>query len=157
MAARRLLIVLVLLLAASIVAAALAPERRGSGLFGDSSPTTSTTTTTAPEPQPAGASLEVRIDASVRDPETIRAAPGDQLALAVGVPAEPARTIAIDEFGLTDFAAPLAPARFNLLLRQPGEFAITDEQGEVVGRIVVAADERGGKGDAAAPADGAAP
>lgn len=140
MAARRLLIVLVLLLAASIVAAALAPDRR-TQLLPEESSTTTTTTSTAVEP--TGEMLARRIDASVEEPETVRASPGDQLALAVGVPDQPGRTIAIEEFGVTEFAAPAAPARFDLLLRDPGRFAITDERGEIVGRLVVAA---GGEG-----------
>ena len=137
MAARRLLIVLVLLLAASIGAAALAPDRRT--LVSSESSTSTTTTTTTTAAAPAGEIVTTRIDASPKDPETVRAAPGDQLALSVGVPAEPGRTIAIDEFGMTEFAAPNAPADFDLLLTDAGRFAITDEQGDIVGRIVVEA------------------
>lgn len=148
MAARRLLIVLVLLLAASIGAAALAPDRRGSLLPEESS---SSTTTTSTAVEPTGAALTERLDASPDEPETVRAEPGDQLALTVGVPDEPGRTIAIDDFGVTEFAEPEAPARFDLLLRDAGSFAITDERGDVVGRIVVSAGSR----DAASEAPGA--
>ena len=46
--------------------------------------------------------------------------------------------IEIGEYGVTDFAAPNAPATFDLLLREPGRFPITDgDNGRVVGRLVV--------------------
>jgi hypothetical protein len=142
-AARRLLIVLVLLLAASIAAAALAPDRRSTGVLpGESSSTTTTTTTTIAEP--TGAAIAARIDASTRNPETIDAAVGDQLALSVGVPEGPGMTISIADLGITEFAAPEAPAHFNLLLRDAGEIAITDERGDVVGRIDVAGPNEAG-------------
>lgn len=145
MAARRLIIVLVLLLAASIVAATLAPNRTGR-LVGvtDTTTTESTTTTeqttTAPAPEPAapaGTALSRRIDASVKHPETVNALVGDQLALAVG--SDPPRSIAIPSLGLTEFAAEDAPAHFNLLLRAPGTYAITDgdDPSLILGRIEV--------------------
>jgi hypothetical protein len=137
MAARRLLIVLVLLLAASIGAALLAPDRRSTSVLpGESSSTTTTTTSTTAEP--TGQAISARIDASAKSPETVEAAVGDQLALSVGIAKGPGRVINIKEFGVTEFAAPEAPAHFNLLLRDAGEYAITDEHDEVVGRIVVA-------------------
>ncbi len=154
MAARRLIIVLVLLLAASIVAATVAPERTGQ-IVGvtdttttgetttatEQEPTTTTTPeTTAPAPTPepsGGVARSARIDASVKHPETVRAHAGDQLALAVG--ADPPRSIAIPSLGLTEFAAEDAPAHFNLLLRTPGIYAITDgdDPSVILGRIRV--------------------
>jgi hypothetical protein len=134
-AARRLLIVLVLLLAASVVAAALAPDRTTQLPDSESSSTTISTTSTAAEP--IGEALSVRIDASAQKPETVEAFAGDQLALSVGVAAEPGRTITIEPLGLSEFAAPEAPAHFNLLLREAGRLPITDEHGAVVGRIEV--------------------
>jgi len=164
MAARRLIIVLVLLLAASIVAATVAPDRTGR-LVGVTDTTTSTeetstttstaetttststatstpTPTPAPAPAPAptgdiGEALSARIDASVKEPETVRAAVGDQLALAVA--STPPRSIAIPSLGLTEFAGEDAPAHFNLLLRAPGTYPITDgdDPGLILGRIVV--------------------
>lgn len=151
MAARRLIVVLVLLLAASIVAASVAPERTGR-LVGvtDTTSTTETTTTeqtttetttTAPAPAtPAGGGgeeLSVRINASVKHPETVRGLVGNQLALAVG--ADPPRSIAIPSLGLTEFAAEDAPAHFNLLLRTAGTYAITDgdDPSVILGRIEV--------------------
>lgn len=132
MAARRLIVILVLLLGASVVAASLAPNRTGRLL------PSSTTTTTAPEPrapEPSGASVPVRIEASLDDPKTVEGFVGDQLA--VTVDSETPRTIAIEALGLSGFAAPDAPARFDLLLSDPGTIPITDGQGEVVGRLQV--------------------
>ena len=46
--------------------------------------------------------------------------------------------IEIGEYGVTEFAAPNAPATFDLLLREPGRFPITDgDSGRIVGRLVV--------------------
>jgi hypothetical protein len=135
-AARRLLIILLLLLAASVAAAALAPDRT-SRIRPAGSSTSSTTTTTTPAPEPTGEALSDRINASEKHPETVEAFVGDQLALDVGVADGPGRSISLDDFGVTDFAAPEAPAHFDLLLREPGYFAITDEQGRVVGRLEV--------------------
>lgn len=140
MAARRLIIVLVLLLVASIVAATVAPDRTGR-LVGVTDTTTTeqttTTTTTTPLPEAAGGARHARIDASVKHPETVRAVVGDQLALSVA--SHPPRSIAIPSLGLTGFAAEDAPARFNLLLRAAGSYAITDgdDPTVVLGRIAV--------------------
>jgi ABC-type glycerol-3-phosphate transport system substrate-binding protein len=153
-AARRLLIVLVLLLAASIAAAALAPDRRSTGVPPGQSSSTTTTTTTTSTPEPTGAAISARIDASTKDPETVDAAVGDQLALSVGVGDGPGRTVTIADLGLTEFAAPEGPAHFNLLLREAGAIAITDEQGDVIGRIEVTAAGGSRKGSAGASGDG---
>lgn len=149
MAARRLIIVLVVLFAVSIVAALIAPDRRG-GLIGDrstsSTETTTTTTTSTPETTrsttttgavPSGEALTTSIDASATEPERVRASVGDQLALVVG--SERAREIEIPAFGVTEDAAPEAPASFNLLLREPGTLEILDaDDGKVLGLIEVA-------------------
>lgn len=167
MAARRLIIVLVLLLAASIVAASVAPDRTGR-LVGVTDETTTTetttteetTTTTAPAPTapapppPVGDALNVRINASVKHPETVNGLVGDQLALAVG--SDPPRSIAIPSLGLTEFAAEDAPAHFNLLLRAPGTYAITDgeDPSVILGRLEVRAT---GASDATKDRDGKKP
>ena len=143
MAARRLIIVLLVLFGISVAAAAIAPDRQG-GLIGasdsDSTPTTtSTSSTSSTSPAQAaktGEALTARIDASSTRPETVKGLVGDQLELNVG--SRNGRVIEIGEFGVTDFAAPNAPATFNLLLRDPGRFPITDgDSGRVVGRLVV--------------------
>jgi hypothetical protein len=142
MAARRLIIVLVMLFAISIVAASIAPDRRG-GLIGDDSTSTSssTTTTTTSAPPPSGDALTVRIDASASKPETVETFVGDQLELNVG--SERAREIEIADFGVTEDAAPYAPANFNLLLREAGRLAITDaDTGQILGLLVITEPER---------------
>lgn len=148
MAARRLIIVLVLLLAASILAASIAPKRTGR-LVGVESTTTTTeeTTSTAPATEPTGVALHARIEASAEKPETVYALAGDQLALDVG--SSPPRTIAIAAFGLTEFAGDDAPASFDLLLRKPGTYPITDaERPDVIlGRLVVRARPGAGGGE----------
>ena len=145
MAARRLIIVLLVLFAFSIAAAMIAPDRRG-GLIGGSSSssesTTTTTSTTSTEATttaaalPTGVAIRERIDASARDPETVKAVVGDQLELVVA--SERARAIEIPAFGVTESAAPDAPAGFNLLLRESGRLAILDaDSGELLGRLDV--------------------
>ena len=145
MAARRLLIILVLLLAASVVAAALAPDRTSRLLPTSESSTTTTSTTTSTAPEPTGEAVTARIDASVKDPDTVQAFAGDQLALSVAVAAEQGRTISIEALGVTDFAAPEAPAHFDLLLRDEGDYPITDEDGTIVGRLRVRPPEAQGQ------------
>lgn len=145
MAARRLIIVLLVLFAFSIAAAMIAPERRG-GLIGGSSSssdsttastsTTSTEATTTTAELPAGEAIRERIDASAQDPATVKAFVGDQLELVVA--SERARAIEIPAFGVTETAAPDAPAGFNLLLRESGRLAILDaDSGELLGRLDV--------------------
>jgi hypothetical protein len=134
-AARRLLIILVLLLVVSVVAAALAPNRTGRLT---SSESTTTSTTTIP-PEPTGDEVSLRIDASPQKPETVEAFTGDQVALSVGIASGAGRSISIDDLGLTEFAAPEAPAHFDLLLRDAGRLLITDDRGQTVGRLDVQA------------------
>lgn len=143
MAARRLIIVLVVLFAISIAAAAIAPDRRTT--IGESDETESTTTTSTLEPGSPGSVVEASIVASSGDPETIEASVGDQLALEV-VTERPLQ-VAIEPLGLVEDATPDAPARFDILLRQAGALAVSDAQrpGEVVGRIDVSGDGKGGR------------
>ena len=152
MAARRLIVVLLVLFAVSVVAAMIAPERRGP-LLGEgsssstdsttSSTTTTTTTAEAPaEKLPSGESLTVRIDVSATKPESVEAFVGDQLELIVG--SSRAREIEIPAFGVTEDAAPAAPANFNLLLREPGRLPIIDaDSGELLGRLDVSEPKSG--------------
>ena len=145
MAARRLIIVLLVLFAFSIAAAMIAPERRGGLIGGSSSSSESTTTTststtstraTTTAELPAGEAIRERIDASATDPEIVKAVVGDQLELVVA--SERARAIEIPAFGVTESAAPDAPAGFNLLLRDSGRLAILDaDSGELLGRLDV--------------------
>ena len=147
MAARRLIIVLLVLFGISVAAAAIAPDRKG-GLLGSSgsdstSTSTSSTTSDSSAPTaPAGATLTAGIDAGSARPETVEGFVGDQLELAV-TSRENGRVIEIGEYGVTEFAAPNAPAEFDLLLRDPGRFPITDgDSGRIVGRLVVREPEK---------------
>ena len=144
MAARRLIIVLLVLFAFSIAAAMIAPDRRGGLIGGSSSSSESTTTTSTTSTEatttaaalPTGVAIRERIDASARDPETVKAVVGDQLELVVA--SERARAIEIPAFGVTEAAAPNAAANFNLLLRESGRLAILDaDSGELLGRLDV--------------------
>ena len=138
MAARRLVIVLLVLFGISVIAAAIAPDRRG-GLFDRSDGETSSATTREEPPmaaEPAAEALSVRITASVEDPETVEGFVGDQLEL--DVTSDRVLVLEIAEFGLTETAAPEAPANFDLLFRNPGRFAITDvDTDRIVGQLVV--------------------
>ena len=151
MAAKRLIIVLLVLFGISVAAAAIAPDRQGGLIGADSNSTSSSstsTTSTSPAPAtPTGETLTARIDASSSRPETVEGFVGDQLELHVASRGN-GRVIEIGEFGLTDFAAPEAPATFDLLLREPGRFPITDgDSGRILGRLAVRkpAGHHGGK------------
>jgi hypothetical protein len=145
MAARRLIIVLLVLFGISVAAAAIAPDRKGGLIGASSSDSTSASSTTSDSSAPsaaAGVTLTARIDAGSARPEAVNGFVGDQLELAV-TSREKGRVIEIDEYGVTEFAGPNAPAEFNLLLRDPGRFPITDGGGgRIVGRLVVRERER---------------
>jgi hypothetical protein len=118
MAARRLLIVVLVLLGLSTLAAALIPQ---SGVR-EGETTQSTTTTTTPSPAPAFVPPTKIMVGGKKFPIVAPVHVGDQFTLLVRsrVPAE----IEIPEFGQLAFAAPQAPARFELLASTPGTFGI---------------------------------
>ena len=79
-------------------------------------------------------------DASTKEqaePETIGAVVGDQLALTVRT--EETVAVEIPELGLLETAGPGGPARFDLLLREPGKLAVLADGGRHVASIVVRA------------------
>jgi hypothetical protein len=121
MAARRLLIVMLVLLGLSTLAAALVPQRSLRN-----GTTTSTTTTTPPsttQAAPPAVFKPTEITVGGRKfPIVYPVRVGDRLTLLVRstVPTQ----IEIPEFGQLGFAAPAAPARFELLAREPGTFGI---------------------------------
>jgi hypothetical protein len=145
MAARRLIALLVVLLVISSIAAALAPtpaEREET--------TTSPVTTTPADAGGGGGGggelTELAVDVPPprdgagkdqpkHEPETIDIAVGDQLALTVR--SERTATIEIPELGLLETAGSGAPARFDLLLREPGRLAVLAGGGRQVAWIVV--------------------
>ncbi len=148
MAARRLIALLVVLLVISSIAAALAPtpaER-------DAESSTTTTTTTGPgEPDDAGSGAAPLIEATAEvppprgdakggrqtEPAEIEAAVGDQLALTVRT--DETTAVEIPELGLLETASPGAPARFDLLLREPGRLAVLADGHRQVAWVTVAA------------------
>lgn len=164
MAARRLIALLVVLLVISSIAAALAPtpaERDGE------SSTSTTTTETGAEGQAdgAGTSSPELIEATAEvppprdedgapkrapEPAEIDAAPGDQLALTVRTGETVA--VGIPELGLLETASPGGPARFDVLLREPGTLAVLAEGGRQVATITVAEPRGPDKPKARAPA-----
>lgn len=134
MAARRLVSVLIVLLVVAAFAAALAPTREA-----DQGTTDSTTTTSTASIPESAALVTERIPADPAAPAALEASVGDQLRLEVEVD-EPIE-VRIAELGLSAFATPLTPARFELLLRTPGRFIVTlgdaDGGGVAVGRLEV--------------------
>ena len=130
MAARRLIAVMLVLLFLSSLAAALAPVERDSE--------TTSTTTTLPEPGSAGRGklLRERLDAGAEHPRTIAAAVGDQLQLRVAGPS--ARTVELVGLGADEDVAPGAPAHFDVLLGERGDFPVRIlETRREIGVIVV--------------------
>ena len=115
MAARRLVAVMLVLLFVSSLAAVLAPVRPGEET------TTREPATTRPqaprEPAP-GRLVRAALDAGARRPARVVAAVGDQLQLRVDG-RRPA-TVEVPRLGATESVGPLAPARFDLLLAEPG-------------------------------------
>jgi hypothetical protein len=129
-AARRLVIVMLVLLGISTLAAALV----------DPPETDEEEQATEPPlpPQPQGELVRKRIDADERTPEVISIRAGDQLALTVT--SGRADEVEIPALGELRFVAPLAPARFDLLAREEGTYAIRLLDAERrIGRIEVTA------------------
>lgn len=133
MAARRLIAVLVALLVVSTVLAALAPVREEDRTASTTEPLPETP---PPDPLPSGGLLRERIVTAREEPARIAAAVGDQLELEVE--SERIAEIAIPALGLLEAAEPGDPARFSILLREPGEVAIETADGDPVGTIDVA-------------------
>jgi hypothetical protein len=118
MAARRILILMLAVLAVSTLGAALiAPQ-----------PDPETTTTqraddgSASEPGTNSQLIQASVRAGARRPETIRVRRGDQLELTVRSRID--GQIEIRRFGLIEDAGPGMPARFSLLMSEPGSFAV---------------------------------
>jgi hypothetical protein len=135
-AARRLLIVMLVLLGLSTLAAALVPQRslrdgtNGTGTTTSAAPLTTTTAV------PTSVPPEVPITVPMKKPPVILAHLGDQFTLLV-TSTKPEQ-VSIPEFGLLAFAAPDAPARFELLPTVPGRFGILfASSGKVVARLDV--------------------
>jgi hypothetical protein len=126
-AARRLVIVMLVLLGISTLAAALVdPPEAGEEEDAQLQP--------PPRPDPRGELVRERIGADRRSPTVIRIAVGDQLVLTVT--SESADQVEIPAIGELRFVGPLAPARFDLLAREEGSYAVRlVEADRMIGRI----------------------
>jgi hypothetical protein len=134
MAARRLLAFLVALMVISAIAAALAPPQQSA----EESSTSSTTTTSEPGPDDVSASqgkagvVNAMVDAGAApggSADSIRAKPGDQLALTVR--SDATREIQIPGLGLYETAARGAPALFDVIVYEEGEFRVFADERRV--------------------------
>ncbi len=120
MAARRLLIVMVILLVISSLAAALVPPPPDST---SSSTTESTPKEPVENPEPVrGKQVALRVDAASEAPRRLGVAVGDQLSITVTSPRFV--EVAIPEYGLLESATEGSPARFDLLVDEPGKFEV---------------------------------
>jgi hypothetical protein len=125
---------MIVLLAISTLAAALlpAPDREGTTTEPRRPPP-------APIASPKGPSPGLLLDAGMRvgtPGKTVRIERGDRLRLAVSVGS--GDDVEILGFGLTEAATPFAPARFDLVGRQRGTFAVRAVgSGQSAGRVLV--------------------
>ena len=133
MAARRLLFALLVMLIISSFAAALAPIGPD-----EAEETTKTPPAGAPkEEQARGRVVERTVDSGHRRPPNVQVRLGDQLILTVE--AERFAEIEIPALGELEDAEPAAPAVFDLLPPDPGEYAVRLlANGERVATIEVA-------------------
>ena len=118
MAARRILILMLAVLAVSTLGAALIapqpdPETTTTQRADDGRPTV---------PSTDGQLIEASVRAGARRPETIRVRRGDQLELTVRSRSD--GQVEVPRFGLIEDAGPGMPARFSLLMSEPGSFAV---------------------------------
>lgn len=137
------MIVLMALIAVSMAITVIAqPLRNRFGPPGADSTTTSARsekTSKAPAPEKTKAppieSKNVQVAASLNPgtARTVRVAVGDRLTLFVRVikPTE----VSIPGLGLFAYADPYAPARFDLLVREPGRFGVETASGRNLGTI----------------------
>jgi hypothetical protein len=135
-AARRLILVLLVLLVLSSIVAALIPVERARN--GDStSSTTSTPSTAAEVPPPTGELVQRRVDAGAANPARIKLPLGSELQLTVSGDKRPDQ-VEIPVLGELENIDPDFPARFDLLLVEPGSFDVRlVEARRVIARIEV--------------------
>jgi hypothetical protein len=138
MAARRLLIVMLVLLGLSTLAAALVPQHSLRDGTTSATTTTQPPTTTKPAISPAYVPPTKITVGGKQFPVVSPVKIGQQLVLLVA--SRTPTQLAIREFGQLGFAAPDAPARFELLPTVAGTFGVQFEpSGEVAAKIQVVA------------------
>lgn len=149
MAARRLLIVLLLLLGVSTLAAALLPPRSLRDETGSETTATTERTDTAAPRTPVGSHFPVTITVGGKRVPVVACPPakertarcepirvGDRMTLTVQS-LRPAQ-LEIPSFGLIGFAAPSAPAIFELVFDSAADYGIRfTDSGKVAARIQV--------------------
>lgn len=143
------MIVLMALIAVSMAITVIAqPLRNRFGPPGASSTTTSATTSKAVADKPKtpptrdnGNQVIATLDA--RSPRKVQVRAGDQLTLFVKV-VDPTE-VTIPDLGLLAYADVYAPARFDLLAREPGSFAVESASGQKLGVIDVSGKLRTGR------------
>jgi hypothetical protein len=98
---------------------------------------TSSTATTTAETRDPGRAIERTLRSGARKPETIRLEVGDQLTLEVV--GQEHDLVEIEGLGRLDDLDAASPARFDLIVDEPGSYAVRlTEAGTLVGRIEVA-------------------
>lgn len=119
MAAQRLVAILIALLVVSTLLALLAPAEQT-----DEETSTTEQSTTAATPPPQGAVIERELEVEP-DRRTLEldAEVGDRLVLTVT--SEQTRQVRVDPLGLLSTAGRASPARFDILLNQPGRVSVT--------------------------------
>ncbi len=126
MAARRLLILLLVLLGISMLATALAPvrdDREETSSETTTAETTGTGTTASVPDEAANAGLfNVTIKADPSSITKVRLYAGEELQLKVESTLYD--QVAIPELGQIQAVSPYGPAMFDLLLDQPGDYAV---------------------------------
>ena len=132
MAARRLIIVMLILLGISTGIAIVTPAPRDDPPPEETPPPTGTTgatgDTSSGKPGPDDPGLVEATVSSGKEPETVKAAPGDRLVLEVD-PGRPS-DLEITGLGLTGTTTAYAPATFDVRLPpEPGQFEVIEVDG----------------------------
>ena len=136
MAARRLILAMLVLLVLSSAVAALVPvERETASQLPDETMTEQTTGS-------SGELTEVTVDAGAKQAQRVAMGLGDQLVLMVR--STKAGQVEIAGLGLIDAVDRFAPARFDILPSETGDYPVRllplrpgDDPGRVVARVVV--------------------
>jgi hypothetical protein len=136
MAARRLLILLLVLLGVSTLAAALAPVSNDRESTSTEPTTTTATTPVAAPPPQTGGLFKFTMDADSKQVNTVQLYAGEELRLAVS--SKRGDQVSIPELGQVQPVTPYAAAMFDLLLDEPGDYAVRlVEENRLVGRLRV--------------------
>lgn len=136
MVARRLLIVMVIMLGVATLAAALVPERALREETTESTTTEATEPTTTEAALPRGEGKGYRFKLEKGAVKVVEARVGDQLSLTID--SYRSGLLEIPALGLVAAVAPGAPARFEVLAREPDSYGIRFiDANEIVARIEI--------------------